>query len=55
LHDPDAMTRLRNRAEELRTIAAGMKEPNTRAALLKWAEEYDRMVRGLALLNPPAG
>jgi hypothetical protein len=48
------MIRLRNRAEELRTIAEGMSDPKSREALLKWAEEYDDRVRGLTLLNPPA-
>ena len=38
VHDPDTVTRFRNRAEELRAIAAGMKEPENREALLKWAE-----------------
>jgi hypothetical protein len=49
------MTRLRNRAEELRAIADGISDPKNREALLKWAEEYDERVRGLTLLNPPAG
>jgi hypothetical protein len=48
VHDPDYVTRLEHRAEELRTIAEGMRDPENRDALLKWAEEYNRTIRGLS-------
>ena len=32
-----------NRAEELRTIADGIKDPQIRTDLLNWAEDYERM------------
>jgi len=50
VHNPDYLTRLEHRAEELRTIADRMKDADQRDALLKWAEEYDRAIRGLSRL-----
>lgn len=35
--------RFTRRAEELRAIASNMKDPNTKDAMLKWADDYDRL------------
>jgi hypothetical protein len=46
VHGSDYVTRLQNRAQ-VRMIAEGVSDPKNREDLLKWAEEYDRGLRGL--------
>jgi hypothetical protein len=53
VHNPDAILRYRNRAEELRAIADVVKAEDTRESLREWAAEYDRMVAKLTDLEPP--
>jgi hypothetical protein len=46
---------LRNRGEELRMLAAGVKDETTRRMLLKLADDYNHMADAhdqLAALNP---
>jgi hypothetical protein len=40
---PDAVSKYRNRAEELRTFADSVHDPENRKALEEWAREYDEM------------
>jgi hypothetical protein len=42
MRDRDAALRFQKRAEELRTIAGGMRDGKYRDELLQWAEEYDQ-------------
>lgn len=47
----DAVTRYRNRAEELRRFANCAKDPGIRADLEDWAKEYDQMALATAELK----
>ncbi len=40
---PDAVSKYRNRAEELRAFAETATDPVNRKALEDWAKEYDEM------------
>ncbi len=47
--DSQKATRYRVRAEEIRTIADGMKEPQTRAILMGIERDYLRMAEALSV------
>ena len=49
--DRDSAKRYRHHAEELRVIAEGSKDLKTRKALLRVADDYDRMARSRDLID----
>jgi hypothetical protein len=52
----DTVVRFLNRAEELRGIADGIKDPEIREAVLKWAEDCEQAARRAMeseAVNPP--
>ena len=49
--DLDFAARYRQRAEELRAIADQSVDPNTKAALLALAEDYERMAQSRERLS----
>lgn len=55
LNDPDAVTRYRNRAEELRSLADSAKDDRLRADLEKRAKDYDLMATCSSGLKEPDG
>ena len=48
---PDASTKYRNRAEELRMFAESANDPQNRKALEEWAKEYDEMAQWAAQIQ----
>ena len=48
VNSQDAATRYRNRAEELRTIAESVTDPQRRKELERWADEYEKLIDQLA-------
>ena len=52
--DTRTASNYRLHAEELRTIAEGMADTNTRKVLLSIAEEYERLARALEGTEAPA-
>lgn len=41
----DIVLRFTRRAEKLRTIASTIKDRDTRDAMLRWADDYDRLAQ----------
>jgi len=44
--------RFTQRAEQLRTIAATVKDPEAREAMIRWADDYDRLAERAIELGP---